>query len=524
MPEEQPKVIYKDSASRSVQQEKIKFGLKIKLSVFVILLIILVVSIIASVLTMTITKREEKQSAQQMVRNMNLSIEYLSSTASDAIVSFDDLLLVNTIEKVSGFEDVEYIIVTDKKNYVLGHSKGVDQIGRKLTDKLSITALKSDKVIIQPEFKHNDLAPSYEISSPIMFRDKKVGVARIAYSTASIFHNLLIVKRNIILTSILVIIGTLALGVLGSIFLASITTKPVKALVDGLRAFGSGDLNFRIKIRSRDELGYLADEFNKMAKEMKEYQKLQVEREVEKNLFAMAKKIQSSLVPQEDLVLKSINVAKYFRTVFGVGGDYYDYFEIGKDHLGVLVSDVFGKGMPASLVMVTIRALLHTYKGGILNSTAELVDIINKRIWMDFKGEQYATLFFIIIERKTGKLIFTNAGHLPLLVYRKSAGTYMIKENGELPIGMMGDTVYKNYAFKLEKGDLIILNTDGITEAENDKQEQFGDKRLKELIKQNSTSSADKIVSNVIKQVRKFMGDAAQHDDMTFIIIEYKGG
>lgn len=102
--------------TQHLKNDKIKYGLKFKLSLFVILLIIAVVSIIASVLTYLIIKREEKQLSDQLNQNMNLSIDYLSSSVRDAIVLFDDLLLLDTVGKVSGFNDVEYVIITDNKN------------------------------------------------------------------------------------------------------------------------------------------------------------------------------------------------------------------------------------------------------------------------------------------------------------------------------------------------------------------------------------------------------------------------
>lgn len=505
-------------------KNKIKFGLKLKLSIFVILLIITVVSIISFILTYSVTRREERQLAQELQRNMTLSIDYLSFTACDSIVSQDDLLLINIVEKVSYFKDVEYVIVTDIKNIVLGHSKGVEKTGDKLTDQLSKNALNSDNVLIQPEFSSYNLSEEYNISSPMFFKGKKIGVVRIGYSTKNIFNNIALVRKNILTTSFYVVIATIIIGIIGAILLANITTNPIKILVNGLRLFGKGEFDYRINIKNKDELGYLADEFNKMAKDLKQYQGLLVEKEVEKNLYSIAKRIQNSLVPQENMKSPEVNVAKYFNTVFGVGGDYYDYFQIDNDHLGVMISDVFGKGIPAALVMVTIRTLLHTYKGGILNSSAELVDIINKRIVIDFKGEQYATLFFIILNKKTGELIFTNAGHLPLLIYRRSEDKFLTEEKGELPIGMLENTEYKNYRFQLKKDDLIILNTDGITEAENIAQEQFNYIRLKETIKQYKEFNADKIIENVISKIDEFTKDAPQHDDMTFILIEYKGG
>ncbi|MBN1897515.1 MAG: SpoIIE family protein phosphatase [Spirochaetes bacterium] len=512
----------KPQSKKNANEEKIKFGIKFKLSIFVILLIILVVTIISSILTTSISNRQEKQMAEELSRNMHLSIDYLSTTAREAIISLDDLLLLNIVQKVAKFPDVGYVIITDPRNHILSHSSDIEKTGVKLEDPTSENALKSKKTLIQPKFDPHNISPRYDISMPINFRGKKVGIARIGYTSDRIFKDIKNVKGNILLTSLFVIIGTIALGIVGSIALASYTTKPVKTLVEGIRVFGQGNLDHTISISNKDEFGYLSKEFNKMAVYLKKYQNLLVEREVEKNLLDIAKGIQKSLVPQQDLKMPGVTVAGYSKTVFGVGGDYYDFFKIGKDKVGVIICDVFGKGIPAALVMVTIRTLLHTYKEGILDSTADIANAINKRITMDFHGEQYATFFFLILNYKTGRMICTNGGHAPLLIYRRKDNKFLCNEFGEIPIGMAEENQYTNHNIALEKGDFIILNTDGITEAENTTNEQLTEERLRKILYKYKDLDATKIVKSVISDVGKFTAGASQHDDMTLIIVEYK--
>ncbi len=504
--------------------ERIRFGIKFKLSVFVILLILIIISIITFILTYTISQREEKSRAIEMLQNMNVAIDYLTSTSKEGIIAMDDLIIVSLIKKIADFKDVEYVILTDNKNKVIAHSKGFEQTGKILDDPMSKEALLSDATLIQPNFSPGKLVEQYDISSPIMFKNRKIGIARIGYSTKSIFKSIQDVKNKIIITSLIIMLGTILLGIIGSIILASFTTKPIKHLVDGIRRIGQGNLDYVIPLRNKDEIGYLAKEFNKMTGHLKEYQKILIEREVEQNQLEVAKNIQKSLIPLKNYITPQLHIAGFSRTVFGVGGDYYDYFPISEDKMGIIISDVFGKGIPASLVMVVIRTLLHTYsESTIIQSTAKVVSAINKKVGADFHEEQYATLFFIIINFKTGRMMCTNAGHGPLTIFRRDEGKFLTRDFGEVPVGMTPEMEYTQFETMLKKGDLILLNTDGITEAENPSGEQYKDKRLKLSIIENKNHDAETIVSNVVKQVDTFTGTAPQHDDMTLIIIDYKG-
>ena len=503
---------------------QIRFGIKLKLSLFVILLVVFLNFVITSILTTSITTREIKSQAEQMLSNMNLSIDYLSSTAADGMVTLDDLLILNIVKKVSGFKNVSFAFISDKKNITIAHSAGFEKNGEKLADPESLKAADSDEVMIQPAFNPGQLEKKYLISAPIKFRSEKIGTAFISYSTESIFQSIEVVKKNILFSSLLVMLGTILLGITGSIIIASFTTRPIKTLVEGIRIIGQGNLDHEIKVESSDELGYLSVEFNKTTLALKEYQNVLIQREGERSQLELAKKIQNSLIPQTDPSIGNINVANYFKTVFGVGGDYYDFFPIGKDRLGVIICDVVGKGMPASLVMVMIRTLVHSFVDNpAFDDPAAMINEVNKRIALDFKGEQYATLFFIIVNHKTGAVTAINAGHGNLLVFRRSENKFMSHDFGDTPVGVIPEQLYTPYETSLIKGDIVILNTDGITEAGNSVHEQFTEQRLNSTITKNMNFDAKKILDNTIKEVENFTGSTPQHDDMTLILLEYIG-
>jgi serine phosphatase RsbU (regulator of sigma subunit) len=507
----------------SNQDNKIKFGIKLKLSLFVILLVVVLNAVIALTLSYSVIKSETTTLADNMLSSMNLSVDYLSSTAAEGMVALDDLLIINIIKKVSLFKDVEYAFIADRNNVILSHSGGFEKTGQKLSDSGSIEAGSADKIMIQPVFNAGNLAKKYVISTPIMFRSKKIGTAFIGYTTESIFKNIALIRKNILIVSLSLMLGTIVLGIIGSVFVASFTTNPIKTLVEGIRIIGQGDLDYVISVRSQDEIGYLSDEFNKTTRSLKEFQKVQLEREVEKSQLDLAKRIQTSLIPQTDPGIANIKIASFFKTVYGVGGDYYDYFFIGKDRIGVVICDVFGKGLPASLVMVSIRTLIHSYiDNPDFDNPAEMFTGINKRIAQDFKGEQYATMFFIMINYLTGKATCINAGHSNLFIFRRSEGKILSHDFGDAPIGVDPMLKYSSFETQLMKRDVIMFNTDGITEAENIAHQQFTEQRLSKTVAKNINQNVNGILDETVKEVQEFIGQAPQKDDMTLILVEYQ--
>ena len=204
-----------------------------------------------------------------------------------------------------------------------------------------------------------------------------------------------------------------------------------------------------------------------------------------------------------------------------VGGDFYDFFLIDEDHLGLVIADVSGKGVPAALFMMVTKILIseRALTGG---TPAEILEVVNKRICARNLLEMFVTVWFGILEISTGKIIAANAGHDNPAIMRNGRFELYKAKRG-LVIGAMDDAKYTNYEFTLEKGDKLFIYTDGVPEATNSNAQMFTLERMLEFINSKATCDPKTIIDEINTMVDKFVGEAPQFDDITMLCLEYKG-
>jgi len=239
-----------------------------------------------------------------------------------------------------------------------------------------------------------------------------------------------------------------------------------------------------------------------------------MEREVE-----IAGGIQRNLFPRELPRNSNIVISAETIPARGVSGDYYDIIELPNDvRIGCLVCDVAGKGIPASLVMVMIRTIVHLIADRSLDAK-DFVSFINRGVAGNVGIERFATLSFLLMNPETGEAQYCNAAHHPLLIFRKSSADFEQIDSEGVPIGIDAGWEYPQTTFSLYEGDLMVLYTDGITEAMNIHDEQFGFTRLKEVIALHAEHGPDEVKESIFKSIDKFVGSASQHDDETLIVL-----
>lgn len=205
-----------------------------------------------------------------------------------------------------------------------------------------------------------------------------------------------------------------------------------------------------------------------------------------------------------------------------VGGDFYDFFLIDDDRLGLVIADVSGKGIAAALFMMVNEIILkdRALMGG---SPAEIMTFVNDRICENNAAEMFITVWFGILEISTGKVTAVNAGHEDPVISAGGKDFEFYKAKHGLTVGAMEGVKYKEYEFKLGKGDTLFLYTDGIPEATDDKENMLTLGGLTEILNESKGLSPEKIVGNVLTGVNKFVGDAPQFDDMTMLCVKYFG-
>ena len=205
-----------------------------------------------------------------------------------------------------------------------------------------------------------------------------------------------------------------------------------------------------------------------------------------------------------------------------VGGDLYDFFDIDETHLGLVIGDVSGKGVPASLFMMIAKLLIREYAmaGG---NPAEVLGKANKTLCENNKNEMFVTAWFGILDRTTGKIIAASAGHeFPIL--RDPDGEYrLIKDKHGFVLGGMDISRYRDYELELKPGGTILVYTDGAPEATNASDELFGTDRMLESLNRHLSDPPRELVEHLKEDIDAFVGDAPQFDDLTALCVQWNG-
>ena len=252
---------------------------------------------------------------------------------------------------------------------------------------------------------------------------------------------------------------------------------------------------------------------------VRERQALALEKERTRAELALAGRIQVSALPKDYPDRPEFDLAASMFPAKGVGGDFYDFFMIDEDHLGLVIADVSGKGVPAALFMMVSSALIRHSSTGEY-SPAKILYAANEQICARNPEEMFVTVWLGILEISTGKLTAANAGHeYPML---KKAGKQfeMLKDRHGLVIGAMSSARYRDYELQLEPGEKLLVYTDGVAEAVNSSMEQFGTERILETLHQFGDRSPKAIVAALNAAVREFVGEEPQFDDVTMLCLE----
>jgi sigma-B regulation protein RsbU (phosphoserine phosphatase) len=243
-------------------------------------------------------------------------------------------------------------------------------------------------------------------------------------------------------------------------------------------------------------------------------EKQEMEREV-----GIAAEIQGQLLPSHVPKIASVSLAAYSLPAKGVSGDYYDIINIRKGQVLLTVCDVAGKGIPASLVMVMIRTIIHLVAHQPTMTVSRILDIVNWGIAGRISLDRFATVAMLTYDFSSHRLEYSNAAHHPLLIFRASEQIFESFDTEGIPIGLERKTRYTQINTTLYKGDILILYTDGIIEAMDEKGRQYTLESLQKVIQEHAGEPPEKLKKMIIADVDRFVGKAKQHDDQTFVLM-----
>lgn len=248
------------------------------------------------------------------------------------------------------------------------------------------------------------------------------------------------------------------------------------------------------------------------------YADLRVKERISQEL-EVASRIQKTILPKNITNIYGLQIANYFEPAKEVGGDYYDYTVKDDENVSITIADVSGKGVPAAFLMALGRSILKTLeRQG--QSSADNLRNLNQIIYPDITEDMFITMLHSNFNNKTKILTYSNAGHNPLIVYRAKEDKVELHSVKGVAIGFMQGYNYKQGELKLEKGDIVLYYTDGITEAENPNKELFGFERLEKVIYDNRYNDVDTIKENILNEINIFRRDYPQVDDLTFVVIK----
>ncbi|HEX8189686.1 MAG TPA: GAF domain-containing SpoIIE family protein phosphatase [Pyrinomonadaceae bacterium] len=231
----------------------------------------------------------------------------------------------------------------------------------------------------------------------------------------------------------------------------------------------------------------------------------------------VARQVQLALLPERDPEVDGFDISAYNFSTEEVSGDYYDFVKPYEDHLGLVIADVSGKGVPASLLMAFLRASLRSaiHVGYAPNVAMAKV---NHLLWESIEPHQFVTAFYGMLDSTNRTLAFVNAGHNPLLVLNPDGPRFV--ERGGLPLGLFKDTRYYEYYLPIDSGQILVLYTDGATEALSLGGQEYGRTRLVDAVRRSRDLRARQMIDYIYNDIFEWTGGRGSGDDVTFVIIK----
>ncbi|RMH63464.1 MAG: HAMP domain-containing protein [Calditrichaeota bacterium] len=479
-----------------------------------------------------------------LMYNMNDTVrdETLNMVSGDvktlADNSIDDIIsdqYIPMFEKVRSLhqnnpELINEAFITDTRGRVIARSTLLREtpLGRVYTMPDSAVERDSVQNSVVLNYAINDTTRIYDVYSEIRESISGTGAA-LGYAHVWIREATLrqiVYERRMVLLLIMLIL--LMLGYIGSFFLINQVLKSFHSLGDWVRQVVRGTVDQdEIDIDASDEIGEIAQAFNEMTQKfhaaqvnLMEQQKLQKELQV-------AQEIQQMLLPSDFPRVEGFDIGSYYEAAKEVGGDLFDFVEVDDETVGIVVADVSGKGVPGSLIMTMIRTAIRLESRGNKNP-ADVLAKVNRFVTDDMKRGMFVTMFYVILDSRNRVIHYASAGHNPMILYRSSTKqTYYLNPSGfpvgiQLPDLKLFDDKIETDSIRLREDDILVLYTDGITEAMNHQRELYREERFLESIRSNGHLDVTEFVKTIKDDLKNFTGGAPQNDDITFVAIKEK--
>jgi serine phosphatase RsbU (regulator of sigma subunit)/anti-sigma regulatory factor (Ser/Thr protein kinase) len=378
------------------------------------------------------------------------------------------------------------------------------------------------------KYRANDSLEVYDFTSKIFMAIRGssplVGEAHLWVTADHIQSRSKSAKLNIILITLILLIVLYV----GTYYLIDRIVSPFHSLADWVHQVGQGTVDEdEIDIDASDELGEIAQAFNRMTAKFREAQVSVIEQQRLQKELQVAQEIQQMLLPSDFPQVKGYDLASYYEAAKEVGGDLFDFVEVDSDTLGICVADVAGKGVPGSLIMTMIRTALRLEARDNKNP-ADVLSRVNRFVTDDMKRGMFVTMFYLVLDSRNRMIHYASAGHNPMILYRGSTKqTYFLNPSGfpvgiQLPDITLFDRKIEQDSIRLREDDLLVLYTDGITEAMNPKRDLYREERFLDAIRTNSHFDVSDFIANIKNDIKSHTQGYPQNDDITFVAVKEK--
>lgn len=430
----------------------------------------------------------------------------------------DALLLSNICRKmIDDNETIFWVGITNRENRFIAHTDIKKVVAG---EKLDIVNASQELTQLKENEWYSARKDTIYISVPI--RENGITLGR--FGVASSNQPILEAKEKSITTVLAITLFVLLIGLPLMVVILHRKLKPITTIANALRNVNLENMLIHIPFKSNNELGYLSETLRVMGYKLDQAQQDILEKERLARELEIAHEIQNNILPSGFPAGDNFDIAGVYRSAREVGGDYYDFMQFSQNRVGILIADVSGKSLPGMLVMLMTRELVKRFTKT-YTEPADLLCKLNAELLKSIKKGMFVTLFFGVIDTRSGQFTFASAGHNPLLWMNSARREISAIKTKGFPLGLMPVEQFnkriEQQSITITTNDWLVLYTDGVNEAHNTTGQEFGMDRFEAVLKEQGRGSSETLIQACLEAVDSFTGDAEQFDDITMVALKW---
>jgi serine phosphatase RsbU (regulator of sigma subunit) len=508
-----------DQTDQWPRAEHFRTSIRMEFALYVGGVILLLMAVTGTI----VTRQYVSSVTSGVVETLLAQTRSYASSAGKHIISADTpdvLMLSNLCTRLAADNgDIHWVGIADTRGRFLAHTD-IKQVmsGQNMS---AITSTQYAQSLRSNE-RLAIVGDSLTITIPIIEQGVSLGTLAVASSTRQITH----ARKTSIATVSAITAVMILLGIPVTMIVLNRKLRPFGLIVAALKTVRLDEPAFDIPITSRNEFGYLAETLRVMGGKLTAAQRQQIERERVARELEIAREIQANILPKDYPRAAQFQFGGAYRSAREVGGDYYDFLPLDDHQVGWLIADVSGKSLPGMLVMLLTRDIVRRLARPSMKPS-QLLAAVNRELLPSIKKGMFVTMFYGILDWRTGHFTFASAGHNPLIKVDAAAATVRLIKTKGFPLGMAGSDMFdkriEDGALLLSPGDWLIQYTDGITEAQDVDKREFGMERFLDAVQTLQGQHAEDLVRGVLERHEAFVGAAAQYDDITLLAMRWGG-